>query len=190
MEEWRNIKGYEGRYQISSFGRVKSLIDNKGKYREKILKQRIDKGYLKAHLTKNGKQKTYSVHRLVAQAFIPNLNSLPCINHKDEDKTNNHVSNLEWCDYNYNNNYGTRNEKISKKNKENFKGKYKGKNNPRARKVICITTGEKFNYIREASNKYNIKNHEDITRACQGKRRSVGKHPITGKPLKWKYWEE
>ena len=72
---------------------------------------------------KKNKQKTHKVHRLVMEAFIPNTDNLPCVNHKDEDKTNNNVENLEWCSYTYNNNYGTRNERRSKKD-----GRVFGKN--------------------------------------------------------------
>ena len=118
IEEWRDIKGYEGKYQISNLGRIKSLKNCKGNYREKILDIKPDnRGYIRAFLYKNGKCKPYQVHRLVALHFIPNPNNYPIINHKDEDKTNNNVENLEWCTYQYNNNYGTRNKKCSEKMK-------------------------------------------------------------------------
>lgn len=108
VEVWKDIEGYEGLYQVSSLGRVKSLRFGK----ERILKAGKDKGgYLMVNLCKNSKTKMYKVHRLVAQAFIPNPDGLQCINHKDENKTNNCVDNLEWCTYLYNNNYGTRNFK-------------------------------------------------------------------------------
>ena len=116
FEEWRDIEGYEGLYSISNFGRVKSLnYYNTGK--EKLLKQGKtgrDKDYYSVALSKNGKLKSYLVHRLVAITFIPNPDNLPQVNHKDEDKSNNCVENLEWCDNNYNSNYGTRNEKVAK----------------------------------------------------------------------------
>ena len=111
-ELWKDIKNYEGHYQVSNFGRVKSIKFGK----EIILKPVTDRhGYLIVGLWKNNKQKTYKVHRLVMEAFIPNTDNLPCVNHKDEDKTNNNVENLEWCTYTYNNNYGTRIERISKR---------------------------------------------------------------------------
>ena len=112
MEIWHDIEGYEGLYQISNKGRVKSLY----KGSERILKP-LDNGreYLRAHLTKENTSKHIRIHRLVAQAFIPNPHNLPEINHKDENKKNNCVENLEWCDRRYNVNYGTRNERVSRK---------------------------------------------------------------------------
>lgn len=113
-EEWRPIKGFPG-YEVSNFGRVKSLArDYKyGKHEDMFLKFSDRRGYLKATLFKNGKRYYKAVHRLVAEAFIPNPNNLPCVNHKDESRTNNTVNNLEWCDHLYNSNYGTAKEKIS-----------------------------------------------------------------------------
>lgn len=113
MEIWKDIEGYENLYQISSEGRVKSLNYNKtGK--EGILKICKDKkGYIICSLSKNNNLKTFSVHRLVAKAFIPNPNNLPQINHIDENKSNNQLTNLEWCNNNYNRNYGTRNKRAS-----------------------------------------------------------------------------
>ena len=108
MEEiWKDIEGYEGLYQVSNLGRVKSLKYNKTG-RERILK--IDKnknGYLYILLYKNNKRKHYRIHRLVANAFIENPNNYPYINHKDECKSNNNVNNLEWCSPKYNINHGT-----------------------------------------------------------------------------------
>ena len=115
MEIWKDIEGYEGLYQISSYGRIKSLRDHHGNYREKILKQGTRKdGYKNTALSKDGKLKTYSVHRLVAAAFLDNPNNYPCVNHKDEQKYNNYVENLEWCTSKYNCNYGTKSERQSK----------------------------------------------------------------------------
>ena len=109
IEQWKSIAGYEGLYEVSNLGRVKSLKFGK----EKFLKPfKIKKGYLLVHLCRNGKSKYFYVHRLVAEAFIPNPEGLSEVNHKDEDKTNNVVDNLEFCSRRYNINYGTHNERM------------------------------------------------------------------------------
>ena len=120
MEVFRPIKGYEGLYEISSLGRVKSLPKfhktGFGGYteKEKILKCRTDSyGYQMVILCKNKEQKNYLIHRLVANTFLENPHNYDSINHKDENKLNNCVNNLEFCDRKYNNNYGTRNKRIS-----------------------------------------------------------------------------
>ena len=113
-EVWKDIPGYEGYYQVSNLGRVKSIprkvYCNGGFHisKERILKQDKNKsGYWRTHLLKDGIAKTPLVHRLVALAFIPNPNNYPDINHKDENPANNCVNNLEWCTEKYNMNYGT-----------------------------------------------------------------------------------
>ena len=101
-EEWRDIKGYEGKYQVSNLGRVKSLGNNKSK-KEKILDPKSNMyGYKEVRLSKEGKRKPYKVHRLVAIYFIPNPNNYKEVNHKDENKQNNRIDNLEWCSRLYN----------------------------------------------------------------------------------------
>ena len=112
-EEWRDIKGYEGLYQVSNLGRVKKLkgvIVRKNGHtlpsKECIRVGFINQGYEMVTLSKNDKKKCHRVHRLVATAFIPNPEEFPIINHKDENKLNNRVENLEWCTYSYNNTYG------------------------------------------------------------------------------------
>ena len=112
-EEWKPIKDFEGLYEVSNLGRVRSLdrhVKNQGTFvlRGKLLALTADKrGYKHLLLWKNGKSKLGLVHRLVAAAFIPNPCNLPQVNHKDENKGNNNVSNLEWCTAKYNSNYGT-----------------------------------------------------------------------------------
>lgn len=109
-EEWKDIVGYEGLYQVSSFGKVYS------NYTHKNLSQGTHKdGYKFVTLRKNCKQKCMLVHRLVAEAFIPNPNNFPFINHKDETPSNNNVNNLEWCTCQYNNTYNDAHIKRGKK---------------------------------------------------------------------------
>lgn len=169
MEEvWKDIKGYEGLYQVSNMGRVRSLdryvnhnYVNKKLIKSKIRKFSTDKdGYKGVTLCKDGIQKTYKVHRLVAEAFLQNPNNLPFINHKDEDKTNNRVDNLEWCTHSYNINYGTRNKKVS----THF-----------SKPVLQFTKDGEF--IKEyksvtSAEKQNLINH--ISCCCLGKLRHAG----------------
>jgi hypothetical protein len=108
MEVWRDIPGYEGVYMVSSYGRVRRICPSKREGNGIRVTRLTTNGYVKVNLSKDGVAYHVTVHRLVAQAFIPNPNNLPQVNHKDEDKTNNHVENLEWCDARYNNNYGTK----------------------------------------------------------------------------------
>lgn len=119
-EVWKPIPGFEGYYEASTLGIIRSvdrIVQVKTMYatyprflKGKVVKQTFDgKGcYLQAMLSKDGIHKKYLTHRLVAQTFIANPMNLPEVNHKDEDKTNNSVSNLEWCDHVYNNNYGSK----------------------------------------------------------------------------------
>ena len=116
FEENGVIYDYRGLYQVSNLGRVKSL-NYKHTGQEKVLKAGYETGgYLKVALYKNGKKKRFKVHRLVAQMFIENDNPLikTQVNHIDENKSNNCSTNLEWCTHEYNNNHGTRNQRISK----------------------------------------------------------------------------
>ena len=117
QEIWKDIKDYEGYYQVSNLGRIKSLKRIvKGRWKniiikEKILNRKIENGYLRVQLSKNNISKIFLVHRLVAETFIPNPNNYKEINHKDENTINNNVDNLEWCTHSYNINYGTRTQK-------------------------------------------------------------------------------
>lgn len=120
------IKGYEGYYEVDCFGRVYSLdrtisVNDNGRMYDKPVIGRVmgqtvkSNGYKCVSLTKDGESKAFYVHRLVADAFIPNPDDLPMVNHKDEDKSNNFVENLEWCTNEYNINYGTGKERRAKK---------------------------------------------------------------------------
>ena len=104
VEDWRPVRGYEGLYEVSASGKVRSIK------RGIVLRPCFDgrKQYVHVNLWKDGLQKSTNVHRIVAMAFIPNPNGLPEINHIDEDKTNNAASNLEWCDHTYNSRYGSK----------------------------------------------------------------------------------
>ncbi len=122
FELYAPIKEFDGLYEVSTWGNVRSLDrwiifknGTKQFYKGQILKSSCDKyGYLRVVLCVNRKQTACSIHRLVAKTFIPNPDNLPCVNHKDEVKTNNRVENLEWCTAEYNINYGTHNERIKK----------------------------------------------------------------------------
>ena len=194
-EQWKDIiiekngiiYDYTGLYQVSNLGRVKSLdrIDASGHRRKgKIMKLKPRKdGYVYATLCKDGEKQQFTVHRLVATTFIPNSENLPVVNHKNETKTDNVWTNLEWCTEEYNANYGTRNERLS----EAKKGKNVGAENPRAHSVICLETKQSFNTIKEAQEwlgKGNIKS------CCRGGAKTAGKHPITKKPLHWMYLDD
>ena len=115
FELWKDVEGFEGYYQVSTWARVRSL-DRWVTYkdgRSRLCKSFIlplrknHKGYLRANLSKNGKTKSAFVHKLVTEAFIPNPLNLPVVNHKDEVKDNNYPYNLEWCTDDYNRHYGT-----------------------------------------------------------------------------------
>lgn len=116
MEEiWKDIPNYEGMYQISNFGRVKSLTR---KYKKRNISKdiikvptKLPKGYLKVGLCKNGKVKYYFIHRLVAEMFIPKIDGKDFVNHKDCNTSNNCVENLEWCNCKENNSYKNHNLK-------------------------------------------------------------------------------
>ena len=105
MEEWKNVIGYEGLYEVSDKGNVRNVRRN-----TLLRLQKTNNEYIQVYLYKNGIRTGLKVHRLVAQAFLPNPDNFPQVNHKDEDKTNNSVDNLEFCDAKYNSNYGHRTE--------------------------------------------------------------------------------
>lgn len=150
MEEvWKSVKGYENLYWVSNLGRVKS--------KRKVL-QPIKGEYLKVGLSKNGIQKTLTIHRLVAQAFVDNPNKLNFVNHIDENKYNNVFTNLEWCTNKYNVNYGERNEKVSK-NQSRYKIIQKDKQG----NIIKV-----WDNIWELTHNTNFRK-DNISRCCRGK---------------------
>ena len=147
-EYYANVKGYENLYQVSCYGTIKSVdkvVKNKNGYRtikRKILTPKFDKyGYLKVGLTKEGKQKYKFVHRLVAETFIPNPNNYPIVNHIDGDKTNNHISNLEWCTQQYNVKHAYKNGL-----KKGVSAEHRGSKNPKSKlteKEVLLILGDK-----------------------------------------------
>lgn len=134
-EIWTDIKDYEGIYQISNMGRVKNIKYNR------FLKTSITRGYQTVVLSKNNKQKSYLVHRLVMKNFYPidNMDNLQ-VNHKDENKLNNCLSNLEWMTRKENVNYGTGIQRRVETQRLH---------NPRSKPIRCVETGEEFISIRE-----------------------------------------
>lgn len=154
---WKEIKGYEGLYEVSENGEVRSR-PRKGSAGGLMKSHKDAKGYLVLGLTKQGRQTTKRIHRLVAEAFLPNPDNLPEVNHKDEDKTNNCVSNLEWCTTQYNHDYGTRTQRAAE---------------TQCRKIRCVETGEEFNSITEAALSKGV-DRSGLSKVCQGKLHELG----------------
>jgi len=168
MEEiWKPVEGYDGRYEVSNLGRVKSYAQDRinGKIK---LGNLTFKGYLSIGLTDaNGVKKFIPVHRLVAFAFIPNPDNLPQVNHKDEIKTNNTVDNLEWCTNEYNGRYGTKPLRTAMANRC-------GKTT--SRRVYSVDENgevEFFDSIGEAERQTGL-NHSNIVRTLKRKSHTCG----------------
>lgn len=197
MEIWKQINDYEGIYEISNYGNVKSLkrkVKNKNGYRiieEKILKPILNnKGYYVFGLRKNGELNMVLLHRLVAEHFIPNENNFPCINHIDGNKTNNNINNLEWCSYQHNIKEAFRLGLNKYNYKNNFKhnywvGKF-GSNHNCSKKITQYDkAGNKikdWDNITIASKETKI-NLCSISNNCRGKQKSAG-------GFIWKFKEE
>ena len=160
QEEWRDIAGFEGLYQVSNLGRVKHLRVNKCK-QERMLKPEVHScGYQRVVL---GNSVRKFVHRLVAEAFIPNPENKPQVDHIDGTRDNNRVDNLRWCT-----NMENANFPIAKERKRiRLIGKT-GKNAMRKRPVVCIETGDFYWSSREASQTTGI-HHQAISKVCLGK---------------------
>ena len=144
MEVWKDIKGYEGHYQVSDFGRVKSVdrISPKGnRLAEKVMQTCFDPGgYIFVSLWKDGKKRNFKVHRLVLESFNPveGMKKLDC-NHRDEDKTNNRLANLEWLTRKENLNYGTHNKRIA---------------DAHSVRILCVELGKEFESIQSAAKEF------------------------------------
>lgn len=132
----RDIRDFEGKYAITEDGKIWSYRRNK------FLKPNIrSDGYLAVFLSDKGSTKWFTIHQLVARTYIPNPDSLPCVNHKDENPANNSVDNLEWCTYKYNNNYGNHNRNCGKAH---------------GRKVYCIELDKTFDSCADAARYFNL----------------------------------
>ena len=175
-ELWKDITGYEGLYQVSNTGKVRSInrtiIDsngNKQKWKSHIFIGKVNNsGYLTVCLRKCGKRKGFLIHRLVATAFIENPTNLPYVNHKDEIKTNNNVENLEWCSESYNCRYGKRNLLMIEK-----------KRKPVLQLSVDGDLINRFEVLNDASRITGI-NAAHICDVCKGKRKLAGGYV-------WKY---
>jgi hypothetical protein len=146
------IKGYEGIYSITSCGKVYSHISKRF-----LSASNNGEGYLFVRLSKGEARKAY-IHRLVAEAYIPNPNNYPVINHKDENPSNNNIKNIEWCTVRYNNNYGTCKERAAVS---------KGK------KTYCVEQNRVFKSTAEASRETGV-NRAHIWACCNGFRKKAG----------------
>ena len=157
VEIWKDIPDYEGLYMISNYGNIKITKNNK------LCKPSDDgKGYLQIVLTKNKKRKCYKIHKLVAKTYISNLDNLPQINHKDQNKKNNSINNLEWCTQKYNCNYGDRNYRCTKHRLHKVK-QIDLKNN-----II-----KEYNSLKEAESNTKIK-YQQISACCRNIQKSAG----------------
>lgn len=157
-EIWKTIPEFPN-YQVSNMGRVKSLNYNRTR-KEKLLRFSKDKyGYLRVTISKEGVKKYVQVHRLVCEAFLQNPFNLPQVNHRNEDKTDNRIENLEYCDAKYNINYGTAIERRSKALINNPK---------RSKKILCVETGVVYPSTMEIERQFGFY-HNQISGCCKGK---------------------
>ena len=176
-EEWKDITGYEGLYQVSNFGKVKSL-NYRRTGKECLLSVTTNNfGYSCVYLNKNGKRNGYYLHRLVAEAFLSNPMLLPEVNHKDENPLNNNVENLEWCTHVYNMNYGTVINRV--KNKLKKSGHYKYLNsivtNKLSKKVYQYDLNNNLIKIWDSTNECgrNGYGQSSVSACCRGKQKQA-----------------
>jgi hypothetical protein len=184
-EIWKDIKGYEGFYQVSNMGRIKSLSYGYTK-KPKIMKQfKSPNDYLKVSLYKGKPNKNVRVHRLVAETFIKNPENKRTVDHINTIRTDNRVCNLKWATSSeqLNNNPITR-EKIKITSSRIGKMACKFMKEANKKKVRCLTTGKEFNSIKEASEYYNVPQN-GIGKCCKGKQKHTGK--FKSEKLAWEY---
>ena len=185
-EIWKDIKGFEDRYQISNFGNVKSLRYGGRNEIRNLVPKVNNKGYEWVELFANGERRCLQVHRLVADAFLPNPNKYPIINHKDENPRNNRVENLEWCDQKYNVHYYFEHHKERYKKLNFDKGPRNHRrrdgcfwiNGPSKRKKKVIQIDKDGNTIKIWDNVSQIARERNmsqwsITQCCEGKRKTA-----------------
>lgn len=178
-----DIERYKGKYQIDEEGNIKSLNYRGNTNNQHLLKPLVRSGYLYVCLYDfDGKSHKENIHRLVAETFIPNPNNLPCVNHKDENKKNNSVSNLEWCTHKYNSNYGTNPQRMSNNAKTNPTWQFAVESSKI--KVRQYDLDGKYiktwNSFAEIAKKLNLINASNIVACCKGKKK-------TSYGYKWSY---
>lgn len=182
--QWKDIIGYENEYQINQFGEIRTLKDSPKLKKYNVLKPQINKrnGYVYQMLYKNGKEKLLRIHRLVAMAFLPNPNNLPQVNHKDGNKQNNSVDNLEWCEQSYNMKHAFKTglEKPSEKQKAAVR-----KTNEKKRKRVVRTMGDEKNEY-ESATVAARKNNVGISTIC----RYCNKKRMPKDGASWQYIED
>lgn len=180
MENWKEIKGYEGYYEISNKGNVRSITRSVGARGnslrilegKELTPTKNPEGYLFVNLWKDSKKEIGLIHRLVATAFKDNPDNLPEVHHIDFDKENNCADNLRW---------------ISKKENRQLGGGEDKKRGPKFRKIRCVNNGMVFNSIKEILDYTGLKNITPIYKVCKGEAKSSC--VIDGKPGKWEYVE-
>lgn len=167
IQEWKDIEGYNGYYKVSNDGKVCNA-----KRGTTIKQQKNRFGYMTVKLFKDNKGKEYKVHRLVAEAFIPNPDNKPCVNHIDFDKTNNIVHNLEWCTYEENNKWSMANGR--KAMRPEWLEKIRKTRKTKAVAGINIITGEKVRFNSMRATKEAGADPSDVSRCCRGLKESSG----------------
>lgn len=176
-EIWKNVNGYEGIYEVSDFGRIRtaknkttnSLLHGERVWKQRVLKQKTDQnGYKRVSLWKNKREKTFLVHRLVAKSFIPLVDNKDCVNHLDGNPSNNYLTNLEWCDHT-----------------ENLSHAYRNRLNqaPDPTVLVNTITSEAFYFMSKAkASEYLGRNKGYVSRMIQKGETTIDEYEIYTKP--------